>query len=198
MNESGILYKLIKHVAKLPGLGQRSARRIVLQLLADRSSLRTLSDLLRTANDEVMHCEICGNLDVVSPCTVCTNLQRNKRVVCVVESVSDLWAVERSRIFTGQYHVLGGLLSALNDSTPEKLRIPQLLARIKEDNVSEVIVAISATLDGQTTVHYIGNVLSDIDGVSVSRLAFGIPIGAELEYMDEGTIGVAMKLRSRI
>lgn len=198
MNENNVLHKLIKHVAKLPGLGQRSARRIVLHLMSDRVVMHSLLELLQRTDAEVRNCVTCGNLDVISPCGICTSGQRSSNVICIVENVSDLWAVERSQMFHGQYHVLGGLLSALDNCTPEKLRIPQLLIRIRKYNISEVIIAVSATLDGQTTSHYISSMLSEVQGLQISRLAFGIPIGAELEYMDDSTIGIAMKLRSVI
>ncbi len=198
MKEKNVLHQLVNKISKLPGMGQKSARRIALHLMNDRNFLVGLINLLQKADREILNCAICGNLDISTHCSICSSTERNKRIICIVENISDLWAIERSQTFFGQYHVLNGLLSALNSHTPDSVKIPNLVDRIKRDNVSEVVIAISATLDGQTTAHYISALLSEINDLKISRLAFGIPIGTELEYMDEGTIGIAIKLRNII
>ena len=187
--------RLVNLLAKLPGLGPRSARRAVLALIRRRETL--LSPLARAINDAsnaVRVCSICGNIDGRDPCTICVDHRRDNTLICVVEDVSDLWALERTHAFRGRYHVLGGILSALDGIGPEDLCIPELIKRAGNLEVSEVILALSATVDGQTTAYYLADKLANI-GISVSGLAHGIPVGGELDYLDEGTLSAAIKAR---
>ena len=187
--------RLIELLAKLPGLGPRSARRAALHLLKRREALLApLVAALGSAAERVRSCSVCGNLDTDERCAVCRDERREDAVICVVEEVADLWALERTGVFRGRYHVLGGALSALDGVGPEDLNIPRLVARASEDQVREVIVATSSTVDGQTTAHYIADRLADC-GVEVSRLAQGVPVGGELEYLDDGTLAAALKAR---
>ena len=184
--------RLIQLLAKLPGLGPRSARRAALALLKKRDTLlEPLADALREAADAILTCEICGNLDTQSPCAICSDPRRDPHILCVVEDVADLWALERAGVFRGRYHVLGGALSALDGITPERLNVTQLLERVKQ-NVDEVILAMNATVEGQTTAHYLMDLLGDM---KVTRLAHGVPVGGELDYLDEGTLSAAFKAR---
>ncbi|MFQ5785995.1 MAG: recombination mediator RecR [Alphaproteobacteria bacterium] len=188
---------LIQRLARLPGLGPRSARRVALHLLKRREALLDpLIAALRQASERVRSCSTCGNLDIADPCAICTDGRRDPSLICVVEEVADLWAFERAAIFRGRYHVLGGTLSALDGIGPEDLNIPRLVARAGAPEVREVILATSATVDGQTTAHYIGDRLADA-GVAVSRLAQGVPMGGELEYLDDGTLSAALKARRK-
>jgi len=191
--------RLIQLLAKLPGLGPRSARRAALELVRKRESLmRPLAHALSEAADAIRTCGICGTLDTSDPCHICTNEKRDPRLICVVEQVGDLWALERAAGFTGRYHVLGGVLSALDGIGPEDLTIAQLLARVGEDSpVEEVILATNLTVDGQTTAHYITDRLSET-GVKVTRLAHGVPVGGELDYLDDGTLSAALKARQAL
>ena len=192
------LEELIQLLAKLPGLGPRSARRVALHLLKQRETLmQRLAAALANAAREVRQCSICGNLDDADPCWICADAERDGRLICVVEAVDDLWALERSGLFKGRYHVLGGTLSALDGFGPEELGIDRLLRRIQKGGVSEVILATSATVDGQTTAHYIAERLGPGSPV-VTRLAHGVPIGGELNYLDDGTLGAALKARRPI
>jgi recombination protein RecR len=184
--------RLIQLLAKLPGLGPRSARRAALALLKKRDTLlEPLADALREAADAILTCEVCGNLDTQSPCAICSDPRRDSHVLCVVEDVADLWALERAGVFRGRYHVLGGALSALDGVTPERLNVAKLLERVKKD-VDEVILAMNATIEGQTTAHYLMDLLG---GMKVTRLAHGVPVGGELDYLDEGTLSAAFKAR---
>ena len=186
---------LIEMMAKLPGLGPRSARRAVLHLIKKRGLLLTpLADVMHQVAATARECLNCGNIGTTDICDICSNEQRANGELCVVEDVSDLWAMERARVFKGRYHVLGGTLSALDAIGPEELRIPKLLDRIASENISEVILALNATIDGQTTAHYIAEQLS---GVTVTSLAQGVPIGGELDYLDDGTITAALKARKQ-
>ena len=190
--------KLVKLVAKLPALGQRSARRIVLQLLKKRESLfLPLISAMQDVAQNVKTCEICGNYDTESPCPICTSATRDDSVICVVQDVADLWAMERVSFFKGKYHVLGGILSALDGVSPEDLNIEKLFYRIQKGDVKEVILALPATIDGQITVNYLIQKLKNFD-VKISTLAQGIPMGGELDYMDEGTIQLALNSRKII
>lgn len=185
---------LIQRLAKLPGLGPRSARRAALFLLKKRETLLVpLAHALSQAADQVCECSVCGNLDAADPCAICANEKRDPATLCVVEDVADLWALERAGTYKGLYHVLGGVLSALDGVGPEDLNIPSLVSRAG-DGVVEVILATSATVDGQTTAHYIAERLKG-SGVAVSGLAHGVPVGGELDYMDDGTLATAMKAR---
>jgi recombination protein RecR len=189
------LEKLIYLVSKLPGLGNRSAKRIALHLLKNKEALMLpLSDSLRQTAERIKTCTECGNLDTNEVCSICTNQKRDSSLICVVEDVADLWAMERGNIFTGKYHVLGGRLSAIDGVGPDKLNITKLLHRAAEEEVKEVILATNATVEGQTTAHYISDKLSEF-GIKISQLAYGIPIGGELDYLDEGTLSTAMKAR---
>ena len=191
----GDLETLIQLLARLPGLGPRSARRAVLQLMAKRESLMLpLAGALTRAAESIRACSSCGNLDSQDPCAVCADPKRDPSALCVVEEVGDLWALERSGAFGGRYLVLGGTLSALDGRGPEDLRIEQLVARARAPEVKEVILALSATVDGQTTAHYVAERLGGLD-VAVSRLAHGVPVGGELDYLDDGTLTAALKAR---
>ena len=184
--------RLIQLLPKLPGLGPRSARRAALALLKKRDTLlEPLADSLREAADAILTCDVCGNLDTQSPCAICSDPRRDPHILCVVEDVADLWALERAGVFRGRYHVLGGALSALDGITPERLNVTQLLERVKQ-NVDEVILAMNATVEGQTTAHYLMDLLGDM---KVTRLAHGVPVGGELDYLDEGTLSAAFKAR---
>ena len=187
--------RLAALLARLPGLGPRSARRAVLHLLKQRDALmRPLAAALEQTAEAVQPCSVCGNLDTREPCSVCTDPRRDRATLCVVEEVSDLWALERAGVFGGLYHVLGGTLSALDGVGPEDLRIASLVARVKAGGIGEVILATNATVDGQTTAHYVVDRLEDA-GVTITRLALGVPVGGELDYLDEGTLGAALKSR---
>ena len=189
---------LIKQLARLPGLGPRSARRAALHLLKQRETLLVrLAASLNHAANEVRRCTLCGNLDSAEPCWVCGDSERERGLICVVEEVDDLWAVERAGLFKGRYHVLGGTLSAVNGTGPEDLGIERLLQRMEADGVTEVILATSATVDGQITAHYMADRLASA-GVLVTRLAHGLPVGGELNYLDDGTLGAALKARRPI
>ena len=187
--------QLIGLMAKLPGLGPRSARRAVLQLVKKRTLLleplaRSMTVVAATARE----CLTCGNVGTSDTCGICANPKRDPNVICVVSDVADLWAMERSAAFKGRYHVLGGVLSALDGVGPEDLHIPRLVHRVEEGSVTEVVLALSATIDGQTTAHYIADQL-DGTGASVTSLAQGVPIGGELDYLDDGTITAALRAR---
>ena len=192
----GPLERLTKTLAGLPGLGSRSARRVILHLLTQKEQkLIPLIAALEAAARDVQTCDVCGNLDTVMPCRICRDEAREQQTVCVVAGVADLWAVERTGTFKGQYHVLGGILSALDGIGPQDLRIQPLIDRIKEENMSEVILALSATVDGQSTAHYLMDMLADHPSVRVTRLAHGMPVGGELDDLDDGTIATALKSR---
>jgi recombination protein RecR len=186
---------LIALLAKLPGLGPRSARRAALHLIKQRETLlRRLAVALTEAANQVQKCSVCGNLDAADPCWICAAPERDDRQICVVEDVDDLWALERSGMFRGRYHVLGGTLSAIDGYGPQDLGIDRLLVRVASGEVTEVILATSATVDGQITAHYIADRLS-ATGVAVTRLAHGLPVGGELNYLDDGTLGAAFEAR---
>ena len=188
---------LIDLMAKMPGLGPRSARRAVLHLIRKRALLLTpLSDIMQVVAETARECLNCGNVGTTDVCGLCTSNERANGEICVVESVADLWAMERSNVFKGRYHVLGGTLSALDAIGPHELRIPRLLARVETEEVTEVILALNATIDGQTTAHYIADQLEG--RVTLTSLAQGVPIGGELDYLDDGTISAALKARKAI
>ncbi len=189
------LERLIQYLAKLPGLGPRSARRAALHLVKRREALmQPLAKALSDAALSIKTCSVCGNLDTREPCAICNDPRRDQAIICVVEDVADLWALERSAAFAGTYHVLGGTLSALDGIGPEDLNVPALLTRARAEAVTEVILATNVTVDGQTTAHYIADRLQGC-GVAVSGLAHGVPVGGELDYLDEGTIGTAFRAR---
>ena len=186
---------LIRELAKLPGVGPRSARRLALNLLRKKTErIPTLVSALQTALAEVKTCSICGTLDERDPCSICTDSTRDASLICVVEDVADVWAMERSRAFRGRYHVLGGTLSAIDGRGPDALRIEPLVTRIRSGEVRELILALSATMAGQTTAHYVAERLADLP-TTITRLAHGLPMGGELDYMDDGTIGAALSAR---
>ena len=194
---SEALEQLVKQLARLPGLGPRSARRAALHLLKHRDrQLRPLADALAKVAVEVVPCGLCGNLDTADPCAICTNARRDPGLICVVEEVDDLWAMERGGGFLGRYHVLGGTLSAIDGMGPDELRIPDLLRRVEtaDPPVGEIVLALGATVDGQTTAHYLAERLQPL-GVQVSRLALGVPLGGQLTYLDDGTIDAALRAR---
>jgi recombination protein RecR len=186
--------RLIQLLAKLPGLGPRSARRAALALLKKRETLlEPLGTAMRDAAQAIKLCETCGNLDTTSPCALCRDPTREARVLCVVEDVADLWALERAGVFRGRYHVLGGALSALDGVTPERLNVASLMKRA-DGGIDEIILAVNATVEGQTTAHYLMDALAP-SGVKVTRLAHGVPVGGELDYLDEGTLSAAFRAR---
>ncbi len=192
MNE---IDQLIQSLARLPGLGPRSARRAALFMLKRRETvLEPLKAALALAAARISTCGVCGNLDTLDPCRICADPARDGSVLCVVEDVADLWALERSGAFRGRYHVLGGTLSALDGVGPDDLSIPKLLARVRESGVREVILATNATVEGQTTAHYVADRLAG-ESVAVSALALGVPVGGELDFLDDGTLTAALKAR---
>ena len=194
MKPSPEIETLIDMMSKLPVLGPRSARRAVLHLIKKRSVLLSpLAEAMRAVGDTARECLNCGNIGTADICEICAAEKRATGEICVVEDVADLWAMERAGVFGGRYHVLGGTLSALDAVGPEDLRIPRLLDRIASEHVREVILALNATVDGQTTAHYIADQVPE--GVTVTSLAQGVPIGGELDYLDDGTIGAALKAR---
>lgn len=182
-------------LSRLPGLGPRSARRAVLWLIKRReTTLVQLLDALAAVRETLVECHVCGNVDTSDPCGICTDPRRDARALCVVEEVADLWALDRARLFTGRYHVLGGRLSALEGVRPEDLAIDRLLARVAAGGIDEVLLAMNATLEGQTTAHYIAERLEAYP-VRVTQLAHGLPVGGELDYLDEGTLAQAIRAR---
>ncbi len=186
---------LVKLLGRLPGLGPRSARRVALDLLRHREKLlEPLMQALEDASEKVCECSICGNFDLADPCGICTGPKRDRSILCVVEDVADLWALERAQVFRGLYHVLGGVLSALDGVGPEDLKIAALVERAAAPELNEVILAMNATVDGQTTAHYVCDRLKG-RRVTVSRLAHGVPVGGELDYLDDGTLQTALKAR---
>jgi recombination protein RecR len=195
MRDPDPIERLVALLAKLPGLGRRSARRAVLKMLMHPGeTMLPLAEALREAAEAVRPCAVCGNLDTNSPCAICRDPRRERGLICVVEGVADLWALERAQVHRGLYHVLGGTLSALGGTGPDDLAIQPLIARIAEGGVEEVILALPATVDGATTAHYLTDRLRPT-GVVVTRLAQGVPIGGALDVLDEGTLAAALKAR---
>jgi len=190
--------RLIQLLARLPGLGPRSARRAALHLIKRREQLLgPLADAIRVAADRIVTCTRCGNVDTSDPCALCSDPRRDGSVLVVVEDVSDLWALERAQVVNARYHVLGGTLSALDGVGPQDLDLDRLVMRAAEAGVVEVILAVNATVDGQTTAHYITDMLSHLP-VKVTRLAHGVPVGGELDYLDEGTLTAAFRQRTSV
>ncbi|HTK14418.1 MAG TPA: recombination mediator RecR [Xanthobacteraceae bacterium] len=188
--------RLIQLLARLPGLGPRSARRAALHLIKKREQLMSpLASALTTAIDKIEVCKTCGNIDTQNPCTVCTDPRRDTAMIVVVADVADLWALERANAINARYHVLGGTLSPLDGVGPQDLSIDALITRVHAENVQEVILALNATVDGQTTAHYITDLLHEAN-VKVTRLAHGVPVGGELDYLDEGTLSAAIRQRT--
>lgn len=189
---------LTQALARLPGLGPRSARRAVLYLLKRReAALGPLLEALGRVSERLATCSVCGNVDTTDPCAICADPRRDPRSLCVVEDVPDLWALEKSRLFPGRFHVLGGRLSALDGVRPEDLGIDRLIARVAEGGIDEVVLAMNATLEGQTTAHYIAERLEGYP-VRLTQLAHGLPVGGELDYLDEGTLAQALRARRPI
>ncbi|MBO6608891.1 recombination mediator RecR [Altererythrobacter sp.] len=182
-------------LSRLPGLGPRSARRAVLWLVKNRDqALPTLLDALGAVRDTLIECDTCGNVDTKNPCGICADPRRDQKSLCVVEDVADLWALDRARLFTGRYHVLGGKLSALDGIGPEDLNVASLMARIEAGGIDEVVLAMNATLEGQTTAHYLAERLEAFP-LRITQLAHGLPVGGELDYLDEGTLAQALRAR---
>ena len=197
MSKTKDIDALIELMAKLPGLGPRSARRAVLHLIRKRALLLTpLADLMQTVAVTAQECLNCGNIGTEDICDICRNERRATGELCVVEDVADLWAMERAQVFKGRYHVLGGCLSALDAIGPDELRIPKLIDRVSSENITEVILALNATIEGQTTAHYLADQLET--RTKVTTLAQGVPIGGELDYLDDGTITAALKARKAV
>jgi len=188
---------LIDLMARLPGLGPRSARRAVLHLIKKRGLLmKPMAEAMKAVSETARECLNCGNISTTDTCTICESGKRATGEICVVEDVADLWAMERAAVFKGRYHVLGGTLSALDQIGPEQLRIPKLIDRVEAEGIREIILALNATVDGQTTAHYIADQLEH--RVQVTSLAQGVPIGGELDYLDDGTISAALKARKQV
>ncbi len=188
--------RLIQLLARLPGLGPRSARRAALHLIRKRETLlQPLAEAMRVAEERIVACSVCGNIDTRDPCSICADPGRDLSILVVVETVGDLWALERAGAIRARYHVLGGVLSPLDGVGPSDIAIAPLVARVAAGGVSEVILAVNATVDGQTTAHYVTDCLADTT-VKVTRLAHGVPVGGELDYLDDGTIAAAMRQRT--
>lgn len=189
------IQRLIQSFSKLPGLGPRSGRRLALHLLKKREQvLRPLIQIMQDAEDKIKTCRTCHNLDTSDPCSLCQDQRRDPTQICVVEDVSDLWAIERANIFKGYYHILGGVLSAIDGIGPQQLNITTLHERLASGKIKEVVLALSATVDGQTTIHYLTDQLKGFT-VTITMLAHGVPIGGELDYLDEGTLFTAFQAR---
>ncbi len=192
---SSEIEQAISLLSKLPTLGPRSARRAVLFLLTKKEThFAPLISALQSVHDNIKTCPMCGNMDTQTPCAICSDATRNKSLVCVVQDVADLWALERAGAFKGVYHVLGGVLSALDGIGPDELEINSLMQKVSTGDISEVILALPATMEGQTTAHYLSDRLADT-GVKVSALSRGVPVGGELDYLDDGTLQMAFKAR---
>lgn len=193
----GPLDNLVKLIASMPGLGSRSAKRIALYLLTNKdNAMLPLSRALKETAEAITECTACGNLDTQTPCRICRNEARDKTTLCVVATVADLWAIERTGSFKGRYHVLGGVLSALDGIGPDDLSITSLITKINEQNITEVILALSATVNGQSTAHVLSDSILDIGKpVKITKLAHGVPVGGELDYLDDGTIATALASR---
>ena len=190
--------KLILLISKLPGYGPKSASRAVLHLLKRKDQLMIpLAESLQSASKNILTCENCGNIDLISPCTLCNDNQRDKSELCVVEDVSDLWAFEKADLFAGHYHILGGTLSAINGVGPDDLKIKKLVDRAKSEEITEVILALSSTVDGATTSHYVAECLKECN-VTISQLGHGLPIAGEIDYLDSGTLLAAFNSRTKI
>ena len=188
--------RLIQLLAKLPGLGPRSARRAALHLIRKREELLgPLANAMQVAKDRILTCTACGNVDTRDPCTVCADSRRDPAMLVVVETVADLWALERAAALRARYHVLGGTLSPLDGVGPKDINLDSLVTRVSEGEIREIILAVNATVDGQTTAHYITDLLSHLE-VKITRLAHGVPVGGELDYLDEGTLAAAIRQRT--
>ncbi len=190
---------LIQVLSRLPGLGPRSGRRLALFLLKRKDTVMdALASVIAEAKENVKTCEICGNIDMTSPCGICIDTTRDKKTICVIQDVADLWAIERSKQYKGGYHILGGLLSAIEGMGPEELGFEKLKNRILDNEIVEVILALPLTVEGQTTNHYLAELFEDLEGVKVTTLAHGVPVGGELDYLDDATIKTAISARRNI
>ena len=190
--------RLIQYLARMPGLGSRSARKAALHLIKKREELLLpLADAMAEAAEKIVICDTCGNIDTISPCTICEDPRRDPGMIVVVEEVGDLWALERAGVVKGRFHVLGGHLSPLDGVGPDDLRISDLVGRAQNDEVTEVLLALNATVEGQSTAHYLTEQLEHAD-VKISRLAHGVPVGGELDYLDDGTLAAAVKSRKEM
>ncbi len=197
--DGSAIEKLISDISKLPGLGRRSAQRIALYLLKNKDrSLLPLMQTLESSHKLITECDECVNVDMINPCNICSNKNRDNKSICIIEDVSDLWTFERTGFYRGLYHVLGGSLSAINGIGTEELTITKLLKRIEENKINEVILALSTTMEGQTTTHVIADKLEKYKDLTVTRLAQGIPIGGEVHYLDENTLNTAFQSRKKI
>ena len=197
--ESSAIEKLVTDISKLPGLGRRSAQRIALYLLKNKeNSLLPLIQTLKYSQEKIVECELCGNVDMHNPCSICSNTKRDINSICIIEDVSDLWTFERIGFYRGLYHVLGGTLSAINGVGTENLSIKKLINRVEKGNIKEVILALSTTMEGQTTSHVIADKLEVYKNIIVTRLAQGIPIGGEVHYLDENTLNTAFQSRKKV
>lgn len=193
------LEKLIKQFSRLPGLGPRSARRLVLHLVKNKN--KTMLPLINSLNDvhnNISHCNICNNLDINNPCEICSDESRDKSQICVVEEIGDLWSIEKGEIYHGTYHVLGGTLSAIDGIGPDQLAINSLIKRITDSEILEIILANNSTVAGKTTAYYIIERLKEFNNIKISRLAYGIPIGSEIDYLDEYTLSAALEARQLV
>ena len=197
--DGSAIEKLVTEISKLPGLGRRSAQRIALYLLKNKDrSLLPLIQTLESSHKLIIECSSCGNVDMSNPCNICSGSNRDKKSICIIEDVSDLWTFERTGFYRGLYHVLGGSLSAINGIGTEELTIKKLIKRIEENEITEVILALSTTIEGQTTTHVIADKLETFKNLTVTRLAQGIPIGGEVHYLDENTLNTAFQSRKKI
>ncbi len=197
--EQSPIDKLINDISKLPGLGRRSAQRIVLFLLKNKDkNLLQLIESLNLSYNKIVECNVCGNIDMINPCKICSNSKRDTSTICVIEDVSDLWTFEKIGIFKGLYHVIGGSLSAIGGIGTEELRLKKLIKRVETNNVKEIILALSTTMEGQTTSFVIADKLEKFEHLSVTRLAQGIPMGGEVHYLDENTLNTAFQSRKKI
>ena len=197
--ESSAIEHLINEISKLPGIGRRSAQRIALYLLKNKNrSLLPLIETLKQSENKINECNNCGNIDMINPCNICSNNKRDKYSICIVEDVSDLWTFERMGFYKGLYHVVGGSLSAINGIGTNELTINKLIKRINKEEIKEVILALSTTMEGQTTSHVIADKLEQFNELTITKLAQGIPIGGELHYLDENTLSTAFQSRKKI
>ena len=197
--QTSAIERLINDISKLPGLGRKSAERIALYLLKNKKKcLSPLINTLHESHDKIIECSSCGNIDSTDPCNICSNNKRDNTTICIVEDVSDLWTFERIGFYKGLYHVLGGSLSAINGIGTEELNINKLISRIKELKVKEVVIALSTTMEGQTTAHVIADKMESLKDVTITKLAQGIPIGGEVHYLDENTLNTAFQSRKKI
>ena len=197
--QGSAIEKLIADISKLPGLGRRSAQRIALYLLKNKDrSLLPLIQTLETSHKLISECSACGNVDMTNPCNICSSANRDQKSICIIEDVSDLWTFERTGFYRGLYHVLGGSLSAINGIGMEELTIIKLVKRIEQNEITEVILALSTTMEGQTTTHVIADKLESFKNLTVTRLAQGIPIGGEVHYLDENTLNTAFQSRKKL